>query len=439
MSSSVRSWGPAGLFRLLGLHPGPDLTLPAAASLAGMPVPAARRALSQLAEAHLITEHVPGRFSLHDLLRAYAAEQARSSGDDALPRAAIGRLLGYYVRSGRSAAMVLNPVREPPTNLRVPPRAPGVSPSARMADGAAARAWYEAELQTLLAAAQQALQAGFDTEAWLLSWSLAEFLDRRGSWPEWVRTQTVALTAARRLGDGALEARTERGLSRAYTEAGALPEALAHLEHVLDLDRALADSAGQADTHLAIARVLEYQAAYDQAIDHAQQAFRLLEAVGDQTGQARALNGIGWFHAQLGHHREALSCCEQALDLYRLTKDRRGEATTADSIGLAYHLMGRHAEAIAAYQVCLPIHRDLGDLPNLAETLGRLGDCYRAAGDDDQARAAWEQALAILDGEPRLSGAGGRASRLDTAPIRAKLQQLEGGGPPPARGARRAT
>ena len=82
-SSSYRllSKSPAFLFSLLGIHPGPDITVPAAASLAGVAPGEAIRALSELARVGLLTEHTPGRFACHDLLRAYAAELGRSCPD----------------------------------------------------------------------------------------------------------------------------------------------------------------------------------------------------------------------------------------------------------------------------------------------------------------------------------------------------------------------
>jgi hypothetical protein len=49
----------AGMFALLGVHCGPDITVPAAASLAGVPRAAAGRALAELAEASLAAEHRP--------------------------------------------------------------------------------------------------------------------------------------------------------------------------------------------------------------------------------------------------------------------------------------------------------------------------------------------------------------------------------------------
>src|SRR5262249_58391170 len=72
----------ARLFQLLGVHPGPDISTPAAASLAGLPLPTVRRHLAELTRANLIGEHVPGRYAFHDLLRAYAAEQAESTDRD---------------------------------------------------------------------------------------------------------------------------------------------------------------------------------------------------------------------------------------------------------------------------------------------------------------------------------------------------------------------
>lgn len=70
----------ARLFRLLPRHTGPGLTPAAAAALAGLPVRRVRLLLAEIADAHLLTEHTPGRYTMHDLLRAYAAELAAEEG-----------------------------------------------------------------------------------------------------------------------------------------------------------------------------------------------------------------------------------------------------------------------------------------------------------------------------------------------------------------------
>ncbi|MFC8420781.1 tetratricopeptide repeat protein [Streptomyces sp. NPDC057236] len=56
----------ARLFRLLGLHCGPDVSVPAVAALAGLPPRGTRGLLGEPTRAHLLTEHFPGRCTLHD-------------------------------------------------------------------------------------------------------------------------------------------------------------------------------------------------------------------------------------------------------------------------------------------------------------------------------------------------------------------------------------
>ncbi|HVQ91156.1 MAG TPA: AfsR/SARP family transcriptional regulator, partial [Mycobacteriales bacterium] len=97
------------LFRLLGLVPGPDLTPPAAAALAAVPVEQAARLLDRLAAAHLVEHRVPGRYGCHDLLRRYAAERAGSDDPAADRQAALGRLVDFYLHSVAAAAERLYP------------------------------------------------------------------------------------------------------------------------------------------------------------------------------------------------------------------------------------------------------------------------------------------------------------------------------------------
>jgi DNA-binding SARP family transcriptional activator len=95
--------GPAArMFRLLGLVPGPDISAPAAASLAGLSLPQAREALRELARGHLVSEQVPGRFACHDLLRGFAAGRAEACDGEAERRAALSRLSAHYAHCGRS-------------------------------------------------------------------------------------------------------------------------------------------------------------------------------------------------------------------------------------------------------------------------------------------------------------------------------------------------
>ena len=105
----------ARMFRLLGLHPGPDVAVRAAASLAGLPLEQAEKALTELTTASMLTEHVPGRYSFNDLLREYAAEQCLLTDNETEQRMATQRMLDHYlvtrVPGGSASSSAMWPMR----------------------------------------------------------------------------------------------------------------------------------------------------------------------------------------------------------------------------------------------------------------------------------------------------------------------------------------
>ena len=163
--------GAARMFRLLNVHPGPDITVHAAASTVGVDQAGARRTLRELTRAHLVSEHLPGRYTLHGLLRAYAADQARAHDSQPERAAAASRLLDHYLHTAVRGARLLDPVHGP-VELAAP--APGVTPEP-LADTRQARAWFQAEQRVLAAAATLATASGFDAHAQEIHWSLILF------------------------------------------------------------------------------------------------------------------------------------------------------------------------------------------------------------------------------------------------------------------------
>jgi hypothetical protein len=223
------------VFGLLGVHPGPDISLPAVASLAGLPAGGARRAMIELARAHLVAENAPGRFACHDLLRAYAAEQAGGL-PEAERQLATGRMLDHYLHAAFGASCLAYPHPEP-IPLR-PPRA-GTRPEG-FADRQQAVAWFRAERQVLLAVIGQVpADAEFGRYAWQLPWAVALFLDGAGHWQELATIQESALAAASDAGNREAQAAAHFHLSNAQMRMGAFCEAAAHLAATLELGREL--------------------------------------------------------------------------------------------------------------------------------------------------------------------------------------------------------
>jgi tetratricopeptide (TPR) repeat protein len=382
----------ARLFRLLGPYPGPDISAAVAASLAGQARSETARLLTELIHANLIREHVPGRYTLHDLLRAYATDLAHTTDTAEQRNAAVRRLLDHYLHTAYAADRMLYPARDPLT--LAPPR-PGVTIE-ELTDQRQVLDWFTAEHPALLSAVNHAAAAGFDTHAWQLALALVTFLYRRGHWHDWAATGHVAVAAARRLADPVAHARAHNSLAQAYTRLGRLDEAHTHLVHAVDLFRQAGDQIGQAHTHNSLASLWGHRGCPAQGLDHARQALDLYRAAGHQTGPAMALNAIGWFHALQGDHQQALIACQQALTLYQELDDHVGRAGTWDSLGYAHRHLGHHAEAVTCYRHALDLRRGLGDRYAEAATLTHLGDTYDAAGNPTAARDAYQQALDIL-------------------------------------------
>ena len=405
----------AAMFRLLGTHPGPDISAAAAASLAGLAPRHAREALATLTRAHLLTDHLPGRFGMHDLVRAYAAEQASVVDSDTARREALCRVLDHYLHTGLAADRLLQPAREPPPLTR-PPR-----PGARVDDFAGyeqALAWFEAERPVLLAAIAEAAAAGLVTHAWQICWAVENFAVIRGHWHDYARAQRTALAAAEQAGDVTGQAYAHRGLGRALLARGDDPhdEARAHALRALDLFSQLKDTTGQARAHQELGRILDAQGRHREALFSAQQCLDLFREVGHAAGQGEVLNSIGWTLAHLGEPQQTVGYCEQAISLLQAHGDRYYQARAWDSLGFAHHLLSYHAEAIACYQRSLDLFRQLRDTDMEADTLLNFGDAHQAAGDQGAARRAWLQALALIEDLDRPDAAQVRARLLNAPP-----------------------
>ena len=227
------------MFALLGLHPGPDITAAAAASLAGIGRRRPTGRCEELAAASLLTEHLPGRYAFHDLLRAYAAEHAEALDPGAAARPSAGywtttctpptpppccstRCVSRSASPRRHLASHRRPGRSPAGTGLVRSRAPGAARGRR--------AGRRDRLRCLRLAA--VLGHGRPSSS-------------SGRWHELGAIQRTGLAAATRLGDLAGQAALSRRLGGAYTFLGDYPRASAHLSECLELYGRLGDRDGQ--------------------------------------------------------------------------------------------------------------------------------------------------------------------------------------------------
>jgi DNA-binding SARP family transcriptional activator len=401
----------ARMFRLLGVHPGPDISLSAVASLAGIPRREAGTALRELVRTHMVAEREHGRFTFHDLLRAYATEQAEQIDSEGDRRDAVHRVLDHYLHTAMAASVRFRPYG---STLPLDPPAPGVLP-ADVVDKNQALAWFQAEAPVLLALIDYAAGHGFDEYAWKMPWAMAAYFHRRGRWRRYAITQEIALGAAERLGDKRALAHTHYELAHAQSLLNDYEAADPHMREALELFRDLGDRAGEAVVLHGLSIMLEGQGRYGEALTHVLDALRMVKAIGHWWTQAALENAAGWHYAHLDQYPQALAHCQRALGLHRESGFRGGVADTLDSLGYIYLRLGDLEQARSHYEKALEGFRDIGDPYGEAFSLTGLGDTAAAADDRVGAQDAWQAAVAILD----------QLSRPEVAEVRAKLAQLE--------------
>ncbi|MER7244994.1 BTAD domain-containing putative transcriptional regulator [Kribbella sp. NPDC000426] len=377
----------ARFFRRLAQHPGAEITVGAAAALAGVPVRDTRSSLAVLVANHQLIEIGQDRYTLHDLLKAYG----RGLCEDGEAEDAFRRLLGYLVRTGSAAALTIAPSREP-IDLPETSQDLGLTfPGGRDE----AFAWFDAELPNNFAVLRAAAGVA-DELLWAYVWAIADYLDFRGR-PGSLEAAGLALEAAIRLGDLRKQAQARRDLGRGLMASKQWDEAIRQQELAMAISEDLGDDRAVADAGLSISRVLSRTGDYRQAVAQCTVALRIFERIGHTGGRGNALNNLGWYHAQLGEYELTIELCEQALKLYQENDSERGLAVVSDTKACALAGLGRVDDAVAAYRTAATLFRRIGRPYDAAESLMSLAETLHDHDRTEAARVTWLEALEILE------------------------------------------
>jgi DNA-binding SARP family transcriptional activator len=421
----------ARAFRLAGLHPGPDLDPYALAALTGTTLEQTARLLDVLARGSLIQPARPGRYGMHDLLRAYAVERATAEDSEDERHRALTRLFDYYLGTAAAAMDTLVPA-ESHRRPRIP--LPG-TPSPEVTSAAAARAWLDAERATLVDVAAYTAARGWPSHATRLAATVFRYLESGGHYPEIDAICGRALRAARDAGDRAAEAQALHDISVVDLRQGRFQQATERLEYTLAVCRETGDRAGEARAlgNLGIANFLQDR--YEQSTSHYQQALAVYHQTGDQSGEARtlsnfslvelrlgryqqasghldrslalcrktgnltseayALGNLGQLNVRLGRYQQASGYLDQALALCRRTSAPDSEASALSYLGLLHLRLGRYQQASDYLDQALALYRKIGDHSSEAEALNALGEICLATGQLGQARENHAAALGL--------------------------------------------
>lgn len=240
----------ARMFRLLGVHPGPDITVPAAASLTALSRADADLALAELCDQRLVTEHLPGRYVRNGASHGCPADATRAA--DAEREVAVHRLLDHYLHTARAAACVLRPGMTP---FLLDRPLPGVLPE-EIGGAAEAEEWFETERNVLFAAIDEAAEGGYRPHAWALPWAAGSFFRDTVCQRRLAAAQLSALGVAASHRDLAGRALASLHLGQLRSAFGETADACRHLEDAIELYRARNDRDGEISAIDTLARQL---------------------------------------------------------------------------------------------------------------------------------------------------------------------------------------
>ncbi|TDC99166.1 hypothetical protein E1292_32800 [Nonomuraea deserti] len=328
------------LFRRFGLVPGCDFTAHSAARLAGTDPATATRLLTRLASAHLVEEHTPGRYRLHDLVALYAREHCTAGDDDP------ARLHAYYLYTARAAAPLLAP------SIELLPLTPDDPPydAEEFADAGAATAWLDAEQHNLLAV--------MDHASGRMLWRLIETL--------------------RAFMYGTYQPDVIAGLAR---------KGLAAAERDGDL-------AGQASMHHTQANARFVLNEPRAALRHYELAAELYERIGWGTGTLLTLTNFVVATSSLGDFHEGAARHERIVRLWEALEPSTKLAATLENHAIVLLWSGRVREALEQQLRAKLMRETLGEPPAWrARACSIVGDIRLAMGDLDAAAEAFDEGL----------------------------------------------
>ncbi|MGH3811473.1 MAG: tetratricopeptide repeat protein, partial [Pseudonocardiaceae bacterium] len=381
----------ARAFRLLGQHPGSDLDSYAAAALVDTSRDQAQHLLDLLGRAHLIAPTGPGRYGIHDLLRAYATYLATTEDSEAELRATLTRLFDHYLATAAIAMDALVPA-EKHRRPRIPA---AVTPTPPLADPTAARAWLDVERATLVAVTAHTATRSWPDQTIRLATILFRYLEAGGHYPDAVTVHTHALHAARDIGDLAAEAHALTNLGTVYWQQGSYQKAIDRFHQALTLAREIGDRLGEGRALGNLGNVHRQQGRYQQATDHQQQAVALFREIGEQAGELIALANLGVVFWRQGRYQQAEERLEQALTLSCEIGNRTIEAHALGNLGVVFWRQGRYQQGEERLEQAVTLFREIGDRAGEAEALDHLGNVHRQQGRYQQATDHQQHALAL--------------------------------------------
>ncbi|MEU3609022.1 BTAD domain-containing putative transcriptional regulator [Streptomyces sp. NPDC035033] len=413
------------VLRQLASLPVRDFDSHMAAAVLGTGPMETEHALEALLDDHLLEQRARGRYSFHDLVRAFAiarppegAEAAGTGAGDAVgavgpaaggdgrgvrdggggPEGAdvpLARLMEYLARVSDIACAQLFPGRAEPAEggTAAPARLPTI------VDVESALTWFDAEQRGMLAVLRAGAATPWHELTSTIARNLVFYLHMRGTAELLRESAAIGLAAARALGDGHLIRISLTNVGVALWRLGRFDEAVRHLEGALSLAVAAADVPGQVSILNRLGVCHERTGRYAQCEAVLLRALALLRDHPAPQEEATARNSLSTLYSIRGEYADAREHAESALRL-----DTAVDASTRINLlnALATALLCQEAPEAARERLAeaLGLDRRMGGTQAGVHSLVLLAETHIAQGDPGRAWESVDEALSRLDGGP---------------------------------------
>jgi tetratricopeptide (TPR) repeat protein len=384
----------ARLYRLMGLHPGPDFGAGVAAAVLGSPLLEAETLLDELLNANLVDEPQAGRCRFHDLIRLHARKQADDEESAENRNLAMRRMLDWYLHSATVAGRSITPHR---TNLRRDIEYEPVSPIS-FPGHAEALDWLDDERINLLAAARAARDEGLPSLAWQLADAMWGLFLYRTHYHDWLQFDLLAEQAARSCADPAMEAETQDRLGLLFHALGRNDEALEHMTRAEELWQQLDNRPRMASSLERFGFVYLDQGNVDLAIDRFTRALAEYRTAGENRNTGLALISLGRALTTAGRPADATGFLAQAADVLGSlpVPDPYNSARALIFLGRAETKIGQPDRALERLKSALATMRSVNSPLGEADALWSLAELHEQSGRPDDARVCYERTALLL-------------------------------------------
>lgn len=389
----------AELYRLLGIHPGPEFTVAAAAALLASNSEEVLPLLEQLEEAYLLEGDGAGRWRPHDLVREHMRFSARAEEEPANLDRAMARLIDWYTAAAQRAdhAVVEDRLR---LDSADPPQAEDLP---QLRSPLQAFSWFDVERHNVLALQRAALERQHYERVWQIGEALWPLCASHKRFSEWLESQRLGIVAGEELKRLDVVARMRSQLARAHAELAEPEQAQAEME------QALAAAAAACNREL-LASVIEFGGVcqlragdFCAALEAFGRARDSFAALGNQRGVALQDYHIGWSLLQAGDYSLALDPLSRAEQAMRRLDDHINVGRCLVRRGEALSKLARADEAREALTQAIDVLHSVGIAFEQAEAHEALAGIADVGGSTESARSHRQSAYRLYRelGHPR--------------------------------------